>query len=543
MERAVAHSSFATNGVLRVALLCLGFATAFVLFSIGIDTIPVTDRDEARFAQASKQMAASGDYIDIRFQDTPRHKKPVGIYWAQTAATHVTGTVGGSEIWAYRLPSVLAASLACLALYWAGLPLVGNFAAIAAAVMLGSTFLMHVEARIAKTDATLLLSTILAMGALAHIWLQRSRRWITPGIFWTATAVGILVKGPLILLPILGTVILVSLVQKNFHWLSGLRPIFGFAWLAALVLPWYGLIIWKTDGAFLAASLGHDLIAKVGSAQESHGAPPGSYIAAFWLTAWPWCVLAPAAVMLAFAKPKDPKVLFLIGWIVPMWLLLELVPTKLLHYTLPVYPAILLLSAAALARPLPRFSLHVGTALACLAAIVWAGIGIAGPFQVGEGLDFPATFVALTACAMTAYGLLCLYRENLTHALAGLSVGGVLMPLAVLSLALPKMTDFWVSERLAEATICHNGPIYLAGYHEPSAVFRVGTETTLTTKDAALSGLAADPEAIAWIAVESAATAQAVRGFNYSKGKPVTLQLYEAPGVPSSSPICKGDSE
>ncbi|MEO1556500.1 MAG: glycosyltransferase family 39 protein [Pseudomonadota bacterium] len=539
MGQPVAQTLRAATGVRRAVILCLGCVTAFLLFSIGIDTIPVTDRDEARFAQASKQMAVSGDYIDIRFQDRPRHKKPVGIYWAQTLAAHVTGTVGGSDIWVYRLPSVLAASVACIALYWAGLPLVGSLAAFAAALMLASTFLVHVEARIAKTDATLLFATIVAMGALARVWLNGAQGWRVPAVFWTATAAGILVKGPLILLPILGAVLLVSLVARDYRWLAGLRPLFGLAWLLVLVLPWYGLIIAATDGAFLAASLGQDLFAKVGSAQESHGAPPGSYIAAFWLTAWPWCVLAPAAAVLAYTRRKDPKVLFLIGWILPMWLVLELVPTKLLHYPLPVYPAIFLLSAAALAHPLPRASVHGGAALACLAALVLAGVAIAGPAQYGEGLASAAAVAAVIACASVVYGTLSLYRANLPHALTGLAIGGVLMPLGVLTLALPNMTEFWVSERLARATHCHSGPLYLVGYSEPSAVFRVGTDIILTTKDVALTGLAADAEATAWIAVDAAETDQTIRGFNYSNGTPVVLQRYEAPGTPSNTPLCR----
>ena len=58
---------------------------AALLFLPGFFTIPPIDRDEARFAQATKQMVESGDFIDIRFQDDVRYKKPVGIYWLQTA--------------------------------------------------------------------------------------------------------------------------------------------------------------------------------------------------------------------------------------------------------------------------------------------------------------------------------------------------------------------------------------------------------------------------------------------------------------------------
>ena len=56
---------------------------SLLAFVPGFFQIPPVDRDEARFAQATKQMVESGDYVDIRFQDESRYKKPVGIYWLQ----------------------------------------------------------------------------------------------------------------------------------------------------------------------------------------------------------------------------------------------------------------------------------------------------------------------------------------------------------------------------------------------------------------------------------------------------------------------------
>ena len=70
-----------------VALLLL---VALLSFLPGFFSIPPIDRDEARFAQATKQMVESGDYIDIRFQDEVRYKKPVGIYWLQSGVVKVS---------------------------------------------------------------------------------------------------------------------------------------------------------------------------------------------------------------------------------------------------------------------------------------------------------------------------------------------------------------------------------------------------------------------------------------------------------------------
>ena len=66
---------------------------ALLLFLPGFFTIPPIDRDEARFAQATKQMVESGDYVDIRFQEDVRYKKPIGIYWLQSAAVEAAAAL------------------------------------------------------------------------------------------------------------------------------------------------------------------------------------------------------------------------------------------------------------------------------------------------------------------------------------------------------------------------------------------------------------------------------------------------------------------
>ena len=102
-------------GTIALFLLCCA------LYLPGIATLPVTDRDEARFAQSSRQMLETGNYIDIRFQDVPRYKKPIGIYWLQAASVAALSEAGAAldGIWAYRIPSFLAALGAVLLTFWA----------------------------------------------------------------------------------------------------------------------------------------------------------------------------------------------------------------------------------------------------------------------------------------------------------------------------------------------------------------------------------------------------------------------------------------
>ncbi|MGD8434525.1 MAG: hypothetical protein PVI73_10465, partial [Syntrophobacterales bacterium] len=88
---------------LGLILLCL------VLYLPGLTTLPPVDRDEARFVQATRQMLESRDFVQIRFQNKPRHKKPIGIYWLQAATVTLTGSSQTNHVWPYRLPSLLGA--------------------------------------------------------------------------------------------------------------------------------------------------------------------------------------------------------------------------------------------------------------------------------------------------------------------------------------------------------------------------------------------------------------------------------------------------
>ena len=122
---------FAVGSHMRaVALLLL---VALLSFLPGFFSIPPIDRDEARFAQATKQMVESGDYIDIRFQDEVRYKKPVGIYWLQGGVVKAARALGFERalttIWLYRVPSLVGAIGAVLLTYWAALAFVSRRAA------------------------------------------------------------------------------------------------------------------------------------------------------------------------------------------------------------------------------------------------------------------------------------------------------------------------------------------------------------------------------------------------------------------------------
>ena len=362
-------------------LRCFAFLAAISLavFLPGFFTLQPMDRDEPRFAQATKQMLETGDFVSIRFQDEARNKKPVGIYWLQ-AAFVATGEALGvadarEQIWLYRLPSLFGAIGAVLATFWAALAFVPRRSALLAGALLASTLLLGVEAHLAKTDAVLCATVVLAMGVLARLYLNRSLKFRHALMFWGAMALGILIKGPIApIVPLLAVCVL-GFREGSVRWLAPLRPLMGLGIILAVAAPWFVLIAIKTQGAFFSDAVGGDMLSKVAGGQESHGAPPLTYFALFWVTAWPLAPLVLLATPAIWAARKSPAALFLLAWVIPSWIMFELVPTKLPHYVLPLYPALAILAAKYVSGAAASRGGYLPLAAAILMALVAVVIG------------------------------------------------------------------------------------------------------------------------------------------------------------------------
>jgi 4-amino-4-deoxy-L-arabinose transferase-like glycosyltransferase len=468
------------------------FVVCLLSFLPGFFTIPPVDRDEARFAQATKQMIESGDYVDIRFQDESRYKKPVGIYWLQAGFVKLGEAVGvpraHTRIWLYRFPSLIGAIGAVLATYWAALAFVSRRAALLAGLMMASCLLLGVEGRLAKTDAMLLLASVAAMGALGRAYLagQDAARadphpWRLPAIFWTALAAGILLKGPLILMFVgLGSIMLVTL-GRSFAWLGRLKPLPGIAWMLLLVLPWFVAIVVKSGDSFFAESLGHDLFAKIGSGQESHGAPPGTYLLLFWVTFFPGAMLAPLAAPAVWRARGEPGARFLLAWIVPAWIVLEIVVTKLPHYVLPLYPAIAILIAGAIDN-------HALTRQRWLAAAPawWFILSVVGAVAIivlhvaiGQQAGVLAWPFLVAAIIMALFAWWLLHVDGAETALLRAVAATILFWWGLFGMTLPAIPRLFPAQELSKyvrfTAGCEDPQVATAGYHEPSLVFLTGT--------------------------------------------------------------------
>lgn len=518
----------------------------------GLLELPPMDRDEARFAQASKQMLESGDFIHIWYQEEPRAKKPIGIYWLQAASVWLFSSAEAREIWAYRLPSLLGAWLACLLTFVFGRRLFGRAVALLGSLLLATGVGLTLEAVSAKTDAALLASIVAAQGALAMVWREvregRPAGWRWPLLFWAAQGVAILLKGPVGPIVALATILGLGLFEKRWRWLAALRPLAGVPLLLLIVLPWALAVTLGEQGSLLLDAARSDFFAKLLGGEEAHGLPPGFHLLAHFFFFWPGALLSLPAVLAAWRlRRSHPALLYCLAWLLPGWLLMEAVPTKLPNYVLPLYPALALLVAwAALEgrEALPRTLLRGLSWLFLAAALGLPALLVAGQIAGGPGLGWQAPLAGLLACAVLAGSVWLLRQGRLARALLAAAGGSVLWLAFLFGGYLPSLQQLWNAPRLVAEWRALSGPepppLASAGFREPSLVFLAGSGTRLLIPFELVRYLESEPRAVVLVTdrTEEEFLTYAKRrkvpvvrlasldGINYSVGRRLTFIFY-----------------
>lgn len=525
------------RGYALIALIALMSA----LF--GAADIPVMDADEARFAQATRQMVESGDYVHIRLQDAERNRKPVGIHWLQAAAVNAAQPITQrlNVIWPYRLPSALGLALAAIATLWAGTALIGERPAFFGAALFAAGMLAGFEGMTAKTDAVLLGFTTLAIAALARMRADPEHpRWYAL-LFWLALACGVLIKGPVTPLVVLLTLGALVVWERRAAWMKTLLWWPGPLLALAIVAPWTLAISLETGGRFLVEMLFGDLAPKLVSGDDGHFALPGYHLFLLPFLIFPATYALPAAARLAWETARAPRSdenhaphRFLIAWAAPTLIFFELAPTKLAHYALPAYPAIALLCGAGLAAMLgrPWRTTHpAGVVLFAVAGAVLVALMATGAtFMPG---DFAADVRRAISTALIGLGVvaaavtaLIMLRRPAARAVA-LVLCALALSFSLRERILPEARTLFVSsEAVAALTRARlrprdDRPLWVVGYTEPSLVFLTRTSIRLDDAEHVADGAeAGDALIVEGRLREEMDTALAERGLAFVPAEP-----------------------
>ena len=330
------------------------------------------DRDEPRFAEASREMLERGDYVVPYFNNAYRFDKPPFTYWAQAASYKIFG----ANDFAARFPSALAAALTALVIFaWGsriGNERVGFWGAIIFTLSLQTV--EHAKAAVADMWLVLFVtvahwagyqmlfsgtedgkrSTLNAQRSTLNEEGRSSRVWWWA--YYLALALAFLAKGPIGWTPLL-TVTAMAIWRRDLHVGRRFKFVRGLVLTLAIVCLWGIPALMETHGQFFRIGIGRHVLGRSVSAMGGHGARSvGAYlllIPFYFLTVFfsffPWSIKLPWLAK-KLRRERDLTDTYLLWGVVIVFGIFTLVTTRLLHYTLPAFPLLALLLARALAQ-------------------------------------------------------------------------------------------------------------------------------------------------------------------------------------------------
>jgi 4-amino-4-deoxy-L-arabinose transferase-like glycosyltransferase len=401
---------------------------------------PLFDVDEGAFAEATREMLASGDWGHTTLNGAPRFDKPIGTYWLQAASVSLFGL----NPFALRLPSSLACWAMALALSQFAARRWGDRAGALAGVLAVTSLGSQLIGRSATADG--LLNLLLVLAGL-DLWryletgqrapLRRTCAWV---------GLGLLVKGPVAVLVPAGAMLVWCAASRRWAPLrAAVSDWRGWLLLLALALPWYAYALQRHGMAFVDGFLMHHNVQRFTGTVGGHSGSPFYYVVVLPLLAMPWAPLLAMVAARARGLWREPLSRYLLGWSAFVVLFFSLSSTKLPHYILYGYAPLVLLMARLLAQSTVRLQRVVACFVAgwtlLVVATPWiamrAGAGVRDPLYRAllSGASPPAW--APAACGVAAVLLLAFWRGHIEAAwirtaaaagVLGLLVGGWALP-------------------------------------------------------------------------------------------------------------------
>jgi 4-amino-4-deoxy-L-arabinose transferase-like glycosyltransferase len=481
---------------LILAFILLG---ACAVYLIGNQRTGLWDRDEPWYAQCSREMLQSGDWVVPKFLGAWRLEKPPLIYWCQATAMKFLGDGPDTAPEAARLPSALFVLGTGLILGLIVRRVAGPRRGLWTAFIFCTCGLAAAAAKFCNTDAALAFFVIAGQACLAVLYRAHLRResppiWAAP-VFWISTGLAGLTKGPQVLgMHIVMLLILLALdASQNITspkawlraagWWKQLRPAIGLPILLLITIPWLIMVHHRAPG-FLD-ELWHKAKLHSVTSMDGHGEPPGYHLLLIFGTFFPWSVLLPTTISLAWQHRRIPTIRFAMAATVGPWLLMELVRTKLPFYVMPAFGGLSFLTADALIRCIrgQHKDLRQKAFLASVAVWAIAGLGLgAAPWSTAfASRDLPwISMILFSIGAVLFVAIVCHYflKGRLQPAAIAMGVGTSLLIIMLFGTLFPNFHFLQISERIANDLPPNargpNAPLAMIGYVEPSLAFYQG---------------------------------------------------------------------
>lgn len=479
----------------RLARLPAWFWLTLVVLAVllpGTATLPLLDRDEPRFATATREMQDRADWFVPTFNGDYRFDKPILIYWLMRGGYALAGV---TELGA-RLPSLAAALALVLLTAAAGRRWFDARTGLVAGAALASCLQFFIHGRLALADMVMIACVALAQIALARLLLdpettapsaaaesaKSARRWWWA--LWLGLAAGFLAKGPIAwAVPALSLILLRWVFwRKPLPW-SRLRALPGLGLALVLIAAWGVPALVMTHGDFFRVGIGKHVVERGLDGFNARAYSVFFYLKTAPLSLFPWFVLLPLA-WLGARRRWSANVAWLVCWALAPYLIFTPYKTQLPHYVLPGFPALFLLLALGLDLPANRWR-NIGLVL--LYVLAFAPLALLGYLlitPVPPGLE---SFRIGMAGALAALSGLALFASSLVQNRPVLAALALLGPILGAPITAGGLRATHLSSQISAIARTTPAGRECLGvrYNEPSLVFYSGRHWDFVAADAA----------------------------------------------------------
>jgi 4-amino-4-deoxy-L-arabinose transferase-like glycosyltransferase len=305
--------------------------------------------DEGRYAEIAREMFASGDWVTIRYNGLKYFEKPPFHLW-MTAAVYSLLGVGDwqARLWVACSGAFGIGITALAARRWWG-PRAGVLAGLALLAAptwnIGSHF-NSLDMGVSGALAGVLCCLLMAQHRNASA--SSRRRWMWAA--WTAMAVAVLTKGLIgIVLPGLALVAY-TLAARDWALWRRLHLVSGTLLFLLITAPWFVLVS-QRNPEFAPFFFIHEHWQRYTSTVHSRSAPAWYFVPQLLAGFLPWLGLTPRIVKAVHQEARGGfrPLLFCAAWATAIFVFFSASGSKLPGYILPMFPALAILAAAALA--------------------------------------------------------------------------------------------------------------------------------------------------------------------------------------------------
>ena len=227
----------------------------FLAFTYNLSEVPPYHADENFYVTSSRNMINSGDYITPVYNDKKRFAKPIIFYWMVTASYKMFGV----NLFSARLVSSFFGSLCIPIVFIIARRLFDRKVAIISTLMLPGCYLHFQISRWAITDMALNFFILSSFYFFVRGFQSKLNKNIPYYFAYICMGIGFMIKGPIaIIIPtlVIGGFLITS---RNWEEFSRLRLSYGFFILAAIILPWFVIMLAIHGDEFKNHILGAEL--------------------------------------------------------------------------------------------------------------------------------------------------------------------------------------------------------------------------------------------------------------------------------------------